>query len=153
MNLHLFEFTCASCSTTFRDVGMSAVSGRLMLRGEGTGEAIAVDTQNDPVFREVQALVASAAPDGVTPRRVGELVQVAFSVACDPDHVGLPYSTEAPPRCPGCGSNSMSDWEATEPPEIVEDRLREATHDSWCSLSQGDRVALIREAIAGRLSA
>lgn len=69
MNAHLFEFTCASCGTTFRDVGMLAPSGRLILRGEGTGVAIAVDTWSDPVFQDVRDLVASLAPDGLAPPR------------------------------------------------------------------------------------
>lgn len=152
MNVHLFAFTCASCGTTFRDVGMLAPSGRLILRGEGTGVAIAVDTWSDPVFQEVRDLVASVAPDGLAPRRLGQLVQVAFSAACDTDDAGLPYSVDALPRCPSCGSNRMSRWQATEPPVFVEDELREATHDTWRSLSQGDRTARMRAAVADALS-
>lgn len=153
IQLHIFEFTCARCGARFKEGGRSSNPERLLMRGEGSGALVSVNVADDEVFSEVVSLVREVVPAGITEARLGELARDAFSVACDRDSEGMPYSFRASPRCPVCKSNTMAEWVATDPPEFIDDQAPSVTHQSWIALASRDRRSRIEGAVMDALSA
>lgn len=153
MRLHLFEYTCGQCRHRFTAPVLVGGYGVLLLRSTGRGAEAVVDTFHDPVFDEVSGMLRNApGVSDLSSDRRRELTQAVFSVACDPDIDGTPYVVGARPRCPNCGSRTISYWQATEPPQIVDVDVPHVTHERWSRMSGEERTAAVERAAADFLA-
>jgi hypothetical protein len=107
-----------------------------------------VNAISDPVYKEVsQILKAIPANQGKSDIEIAETLDTVFGVSCDTAQGEREFVLNAPPCCPKCGSQDMSYWEATDPPEYSEQLLDTVTHNKWNCLSSTDKEKLVVQAL------
>lgn len=145
MKWHLFRYTCLPYGHRFMAPELPAADyGTLLMRGESTREERLLKALEDPVYSEVDELLADRTMAGsMKPLARSRVLQAVFGVACDPDAGGGRFQIGLRPCCPVCGSCEMADWEATEPPEFVEKSAPDVTHHEWQALSAAERTTRV----------
>lgn len=144
MRLHIFKFTCGNCGCEFKSPKMSFDTyGEFLLRSKG-GELAYLNAISDPVYQEVDDLL-NQLPElqGKSALMLSEFLRKVFGVACDSDTQGNSFSIGGDPVCPSCGDRNISYWEATEPPEYLEQEWPPVTHVKWSSLSDSEKLNLL----------
>ncbi|WP_146429291.1 hypothetical protein [Blastopirellula retiformator] len=76
-----------------------------------------------------------------------DLLQLVFGVACDPAADGTRLQIGRMPRCPWCDAAKIENWEATEPPRMVEVDIRHVTHVAWRRLTDLEKVKVVADAV------
>ena len=153
MTLHLFKYECSGCGRVYRaPVILQSAYGEFLLRSGGRGTEAYLDAKQDPIYREVSDSVKHH-PLAAQLRAIkqGELVQKVFGITCDPDTDGSDFQTWRKPKCPYCGVDKPSRWEATEPPELIEMDLPPITHNQWVKRGASERGALLEWALRQEL--
>ncbi len=148
MKLHLFKYTCGNCGVQFKAPEMSPTSyGEFLLRSEMGKEAY-LNAISDPVYQEVDNLLKHLPElQNKSAVELAEILREVFGVACDPDEHGSLFSIGADPVCPSCNKRKISYWEATEPSEFVDKELPSISHNDWISLSDLEKIDLIKNAL------
>ncbi|MDX9722940.1 MAG: hypothetical protein RBU37_19475 [Myxococcota bacterium] len=143
MKLALVHYCCADCTTAFDHPDIAPERyGEFLLRAD-SGELAYLNAPADPVYDEVDRLLAELpVAAGLRPvARAGLLHAVFGAAACDPSPSGVPFELAAPPACPSCGSRRMATWEFKQPPEIVELAVPEVGHAVWSGMATADKLA------------
>jgi len=148
MKFHLFKYTCKNCGCQFKapEIGFDAY-GEFLLRSS-SGETVYINAMSDSTYQEVDQLMKKLPVNqGVSAVKLAEILRKIFGIACDIDSKGQLFSINTKPKCPSCGSNEMSYWEATEPPEYVDKEFPNVTHDKWQSMTDNEKLKLLSDSI------
>ncbi len=150
MKLHLYKYNCEQCGNKFKAPEISFDSyGEFLLRNS-SGEIKYVNAILDPVYDEVSTILKLMSTNqGKSEIELAEIQRMVFGASCDVNKGESEYRLNAKPVCPTCRSQEMSYWEATEPPEYIEQELNTVTHNKWNSLSAIDKETRIIKAFSG----
>ena len=135
-------------------VFVGASYGELTARSTGLGTLGYVNTLDDPEFGEVTEIVKAVLGEiGLAPnaRKLGEVIQFAYQVACDPDADGSPFVIGGHPRCPSCDAPEFAHWAETD--ERVSTDVPRLTHRAWAASSSEERRAWVKDKVLELLSA
>jgi hypothetical protein len=148
MKLIFCKYDCSNCKNHFKAPEISgAAFGEFLLRSSGASEIRYLNALDDPTYEEVSKLMLMnddvAALSAV--RRAKILQEIYGPVACDRDAQGQPYQLGVHPACPTCATQSMSNWEFTDPPEFIDIDILPVTHLNWSMLSNESKRKLVQE--------
>ena len=150
MKLIFCKYDCSHCKNHFKAPELSgAVYGEFLLRSTASGEIRYLNAFNDSSYDEVSSLMLTnsevAALSAV--KRANLLQRIYGQVACDRDANGHAYQLGLHPTCPTCSTQTMSNWEFTEPPEFIEIDILPVTHLNWSILSNEVKQKLVQEVL------
>jgi hypothetical protein len=150
----VFSYQCARCGCVYTAPEITGPYGELSARSTGRGALIAVHALDDSVFKEVSAFTGSFLADvpmDLSDRRRGQVVQIAWSAACDPDEDGTSFVIGRRHQCPDCGAAETA--VSRETGEFAEVDLPTPRYSKWHSMTESERASTIRAAVIAALSA
>ncbi|HEV2614883.1 MAG TPA: hypothetical protein VGV92_09325 [Gammaproteobacteria bacterium] len=150
MKLQKFYYKCKNCGNTYEQSQLAAY-GEFLMRNP-KGDAVYLNSFNDPVFDEVEKLFNEKKKSMLNLSLDDEITmfQEIFSVACDKDPDGNPYRIDQKPMCPHCKKVEIGSWGAME--KYVDEEINPVTHVQWNTLTMKQKELLISEAVDQYLS-
>jgi hypothetical protein len=153
MKLQLVKYICGKCGENFKapEILYNAY-GEFLLRSAG-GETRYLNALGDKTYAEVAGhLTESAKVIDKTPNALADMVRKMYgAIACDPDGMGNLFEIGKDPGCPVCGCQKMAYWEATDPPEFVDENVLPVTHVGWNMLSHADKKQKIEQVLSSTI--
>jgi hypothetical protein len=142
MKLQVYRFECAQCGNLFNAPKTVVGSyGEFILRSSGTGELAYLNALEDSTYDEVDSILKGNRK--VASKKlhvVADILRKIYGeVACDTDDIGGIFGIGNNPKCPACGSHSMSRWEEILPPVFVDLNVSPVKHADWLSLSAEEK--------------
>lgn len=150
MSACIYNYVCASCGSEFQASGVPEFSyGEFVMRSDSGSEAY-LEAITNSSFNEVSELVESnSLLAGFDERRLGDITQKVFTVACDPTENGETFHIGLKPTCPSCSSREMASWEQVHP--LSPSSIPFITHTRWESLDDKEKLNLVDVAIRNLL--
>ena len=149
IRLQLYKYRCNHNQHEYEATAMPSFShGKFLLRSEGRRSEAYLNAIEDPVYEEVDRILKkSPKTKGKDDIQLAAILRSVFSIACDPDIDGTFFKIGLPPRCPTCGSDEASYWEAFDPPKFLEKDIPHVTHKKWNTLSEKEKEDLVSSSI------
>ena len=145
MKLHLFWYECKNCKKIFKSPELC---------GDGYGECLFLDecgnmaylnSFSDMVFNEVSVIFDKVVLEEKF-KNIDYLFPDVLRMVCDRSPSNKIYSLRKP-LCSICKKSNFSHFGPTNPPEIIEMDIPNATHNTWNKLSIEEKKQCVSEAI------
>ena len=142
----VFEFTCGSCGMRFHASGIcDFIYGAFVMRTRNGEEAV-LEAVTSPTFAEFVTLAnTNPALAEIDEGKRHEVLQAAFTVACDFSESGEEFYIGLNPTCPQCASREMASWKAVTSPRRSVIPL--VTHSRWDRLSDSEKCVAVNAEI------
>lgn len=153
MKLHLFNFHCQSCGASYQSpLLVGNAYGEFLLRDK-KGNIAYLNAMNSVPFKEFSDFIKQNKflknSKLITQAKVAHHI---FGAACDKSSDDSTYQITQKPICPECGDINVGKWGPTNPPEFVDQDIRNITHQCWDMLSFIEKRDLVNSEVKKYLS-
>ena len=152
MKTLLFNYCCAKCNAITKAPGLPDMAYGEFIMFNSSGDSVYLNAIKDVAFNEIIEIFKQISKkyNEINEGNASDILQSAYSIACDYSSDGSRYSIAELPTCISCGSKKMASWGPTNPIEYTND-LASPTHEEWNKLSEAEKRIRIKEAIEKEL--
>lgn len=153
MNLVVFNYKCAKCSYSFEAPTLPGeIYGELILRSVNDKMAYLM-ALNSLEFKQANKILKNNSKlSELSDSKRAEVFHHIFGSICDLAPDGTKYRIGQFPACPNCQSTEMAVWGASEPYQVVDEKIDIITFGKWNSLTTYEQEKFIDDLCAEYLA-